>query len=533
MIMKNFKVFAMSLLAAGAFSLASCSSSDELGSDTNKSEVSGTQYVTVKIVTNGGAGSRADEPYNPGDVNSYVDGTEAESKINSIRFYLFDKDGNPYLFTNGQSGSLAYNYVDKSISNTSNSDHSNATIEGETAAVIVMNGTTTSSPEQIVAVANPDAQKLGEESLTLTKLSEKMNAFGGTETGKFVMSNSVYADNGKTVNATNISGFVEESDSEALDKPVTIYIERVMAKVNTTFGSNFNADTHKYNIKVGTVNKDGVSTDVFAVVKGWCVADEAPESYLIKQITPTWNYSWGWNNPTYHRSFWATSATYEAAINHSFKDISQNFSALYTQENTSEVATTPSTKVLVIAELQDEGGTVVPICKIGGTEYVGEQNVRNVVLNALKNKGYYTKTTENKYETLGSDDIKIVRISGDKYRCKYELAANVVVYKQNGSEWEDKSTDANADMAAMPVEIRTGGATYYYADIQPTGYPIGVVRNHYYDITINSIAGFGTAIYDKDEKIDPTKPVEDKKTYLAAQCKVLSWRIMSQSVDLK
>lgn len=532
MIMKNFKVFAMSLLAAGAFSLASCSSSDELGGDTNKSEVSGTQYVTVKIVTNGGAGSRSGESYNPGDNNSYVDGTDAESKITSIRFYLFDKDGNPYLFTNGQSGAQAYNYVDKTISNTASSYHNNATIEGETEAVIVMNGTTTSSPEQIVAVANPDKNKLGDESLTLTNLSNKMEAFGGTESGEFVMSNSVYADNGKTVNATNISGFVEESDTKAKGNPVTIYIERVMAKVSTTFGSNFNGETHRYQTKVGTVNKDGVDTDVYAVVKGWCVADEAPKSYLIKQINPSWGYTWDWNNATYHRSFWATSASYDTATNHSFNDISNNFDALYTQENTNET-TTPSTKVLVIAELQDKDDGSLSICKIGGTEYVGEQNVRNVVLNALKNKGYYKKTSENKYETLESNDIKIVRISGDKYRCKYELETNVVVYKQNGSEWEDKSTDANADMAAMPVEIRTEGATYYYADIQPADYPIGVVRNHYYNITINSIAGFGTAIYSKDEKIDPTKPVEDKKTYLAAQCKVLSWRIMSQKVDLK
>ena len=59
----------------------------------------------------------------------------------------------------------------------------------------------------------------------------------------------------------------------------------------------------------------------------------------------------------------------------------------------------------------------------------------------------------------------------------------------------------------------------------------GVVRNHSYRITINTMSGFGTPVYNPDEVIDPVIP-KDTETYLAARINVLSWRVVPSSVDL-
>lgn len=77
---------------------------------------------------------------------------------------------------------------------------------------------------------------------------------------------------------------------------------------------------------------------------------------------------------------------------------------------------------------------------------------------------------------------------------------------------------------------------YYYIPINHLGKvgsvaECGIVRNHWYKVTLNSITGLGTPVYDKDKTIDPTTP-KDENTYLAARVNVLQWRVVSQKVDL-
>ena len=71
----------------------------------------------------------------------------------------------------------------------------------------------------------------------MTKLSDlqaKVEDYctGKTEDGKFVMSNSVYYDGDNLIVATPVKAEnVKKSASEALNNPVDIYVERVVAKV--------------------------------------------------------------------------------------------------------------------------------------------------------------------------------------------------------------------------------------------------------------------------------------------------------------
>ena len=58
----------------------------------------------------------------------------------------------------------------------------------------------------------------------------------------------------------------------------------------------------------------------------------------------------------------------------------------------------------------------------------------------------------------------------------------------------------------------------------------GVVRNHWYDITLNTISGIGRAITDDDDEITII-PEEETVGYLSCTINILSWNKKTQSID--
>ena len=89
---------------------------------------------------------------------------------------------------------------------------------------------------------------------------------------------------------------------------------------------------------------------------------------------------------------------------------------------------------------------------------------------------------------------------------------------------------------AAKAEVRKDGKAYYYVPIKHLGKAgelgeYGVVRNHFYKITLTGINGFGTPVYNPELVIDPTVPTYDN-TYLAARVQVLQWRVVNQNVNL-
>lgn len=58
----------------------------------------------------------------------------------------------------------------------------------------------------------------------------------------------------------------------------------------------------------------------------------------------------------------------------------------------------------------------------------------------------------------------------------------------------------------------------------------GVVRNHIYDLTINSIKGLGTGIGEIDQPIVP--PTDNEHYFISTRLRILQWRAVKQNVDL-
>ena len=579
--------------------LGACSSSDDLN-DGGATANEGKSYIAVNIKSVGtaGAGTRADDrDYTQG--GTYEDGAPNEGDISAVRFFFFNSDGSAYIMKNKN---VNYLELDASVSSAGDAGHLQ-TIEGKTTAMLVIQGETKTAPAYMVAVVNPQTlSKLEDKAYRESQLRDEFtdksfvkittDGTGNKQYGGFVMSNSVYAENGARVCASSVSGHVEDKPDEAAKNPVDIYVERVVAKattnVNATNGMwkqiSDGADAGKYKIKVGEIFIDAENKkDVYAVVQGWGLADENGQALLEKQIdvnqTNLTSAILGidpWTSPDYHRCFWEASVgiTPEGGtnpnVNHKFSEFTTPFGAtpLYTCPNsptyaeaagvdgkfTSGVNTKPYentlTKVLVAAKLvyYDDANNAHPadICKYRGIQILGAENVKKQV--AKDHPEYWTVDPHDgsKHILLAPENLEYTKtnLTGSDPLKSYEvrpvLKAGVKVYKKksDGSfETTDSNDELNASLAQSPVQVRKDGMTYYFTPIRhlaqhktEMGY-YGVVRNHSYRITINTISGFGTPVYDPDEIIDPVIP-KDTETFLAARINVLSWRVVPSSVDL-
>lgn len=589
--MKNFFNLSSVLATALMMTVVSCSSSDDITGGNGNAEGT-TSYIAINLNSVGNAPtSRA---YNQGE-GTYDDGEDKENNITKVRFYFYNADGTSYtLQSAGENGEKpSKNYIDYQVK-LGGENHDN-TVSGTTSAVLVLNGESNVAPAAMLTVVNPDVNTEMLDGATANRWSTMRTEMKGKKfndpTNGFMMSNSTYEDGGKDLCTTQLTGKTFSSAADAKNSPVDVFVERVNAKVKTTVGDanfvkvttdvelggvNFNG---KYKTKdpVGeltTVQPDGSTknTSVYAYIDAWGLGDEDGQAMLYKQIdvqnwtdaTLGFSATNPWSVAAYHRCFWGKSVAFggtstNSPVNHPYKDINAEFGkALYTLPNTPTTYeqgafTDPMksylTKIMVAARLAyDDAGTVRPaeICTYKGQKFLGKDNVKNVIARELRT--YFKKTTSGSVDTytpIEASDIdfssKVTSTSGLKLQ-NYQVVADLrsgltdLYQKKGGSYVPVAVATVRAEMQQAPVDISNGGRTYYYTPIKHLGdvntpAEYGVVRNHSYQVEILSIKGFGTPVYNPDSEITPVLPSDDK-TYLAAKISVLSWRVVSDKVDL-
>lgn len=568
--MKIFKLFP---LACAALMMSACSSDDP--SNGVSTGVNDPQYLAVNIVNVGATPTRASE--------DYVNGTEDENKITKVRFYFFNGDGSPYIIKNpgveGVSGGDPTNWLEASPGDDTTTPGS-SNVEKITQTVLVINGEQNVAPSAIVAVVNPETV----DAATLKnggtmRLSELRNTAVGQNfykkdaSGKvsdFVMSNSVYVNTGEDVCASLVAGHVATSAEDATKKPVELYVERVVAKVTanvdkTAFklGDGTDWDATKYGTKTA-VGKIG-DNEVYAVIDGWGLASENGKAEIEKKVDKTWsdgNLGFSpWTTSDYHRCFWEQSVAFDAGIggnqpvNHKYSDLKAKMNeVLYTLPNTpvnkvTDLQNNDLTKLAVAATLKykDAAGNWhdADICRYNGVQFLGVDNLKKQV--ALTFSQYYTSTDAHTYTQLSASDIDFKDPDGtmQQYRVTPTLAADPAGTKKYYTKTTSGSTPTFTEVPkstvlaaieAAKAEIRKGGKAYYYVPIKHLGNTgelaeYGIVRNHFYKITLSGIKGFGTPVYNPDQVVKPVVPTYDD-TYLAARVQVLQWRIVNQNASL-
>ena len=571
--MKIFKLFP---LACAALMMSACSSDDAGNEGGNPGAAGDPQYLAVNIVNVGTTPTRA---------NDYEDGKPEESTINKVRFYFFNGDGSPYLIkptgsevTGGEN--INWLEVTNPTDDTTTPDTSTS-VEKITNAVLVINGVQNAAPAAIVAVVNPetvDATKIQSgESMRLSELRYstvgskfyKKDASTGA-VSDFVMSNSVYVNTGEDVCASLVAGHVTTSPETAKAKPVDLYVERVVAKVTADVdpnafekGNGSNWDNTKYGTKTA-VGKIG-DNYVYAVIEGWGLASENGKAEIEKKVDKTWaDGTLGinpWTTSDYHRCFWEKSVAFDPGIggnqpvNHKYSDLKAKMNdVLYTLPNTPDRKVTnlkdnDLTKLAVAATLKykdaDGNWHDADICRYNGVQFLGVDNLKKQV--ALTFSQYYTSTDATTYTQLSASDIDFKDPDGtmQQYRVTPTLAADPAGTKKYYTKTttggtptftEVQKSTVLAAIEAAKAEIRMDGRAYYYVPIKHLGNPgevaeYGIVRNHFYKITLSGIKGFGTPVYNPDQVVKPVVPTYDD-TYLAARVQVLQWRVVNQNASL-
>ena len=468
------------------------------------------KYISVNLKMPGGASTRAD----------FVAATEAENEVKKATFLFFkgeDQVADPFTIAAG--------------GNDANGDAWTPGAAATKNPVIVMKNPT-DIPTSLVVLINYGGSVA--KSQKLSALQAIVADYSATTNG-FVMSNSVYNDVvGNVIGAPVAPENIKEKPADAKAAPVKVYVERVLAKISVDKAETVETNTGDENITVD--------------IEGWGLAYENTQSYLIKKLgTKYADFSWTWNDVTNHRSYWAEAASFVAGTGTAFNAYADLGATLYTQESTAfqkftQKAETNPVVAIVSATLKYKG-TAQDLFRFRGVVYPAA-DLKTLLANGTS---YYKKVssteTETTYAKLVGDDfeLEIDPTAGEKYEAKVNLklgSAVTEVFDATGASIPVADVKTALEAAAQTIEYWAAGATYFFVPIKQHAAEsetdkdvFGIVRNHFYQLTIKKVVGLGTAVPDPSQIIIPEIP-EKKDYYIAAEINILDWKLVEQDVNL-
>ena len=572
-------------IALAALGFAACSEKfDETKSPSHNGEIE-ESYIAINLMA-ADSDTRAQDPDNEKD-GGYEYGTDAERAVKSAYFFFFDENGNPFNVVSTSAPGGDKNHLPLDLQPMSNGTVEN--VSDISQAVLILNTYKGVHPKQVVAVLNWAPNPT--ESYSLDRLHETLAAIGNNDDG-YVMSNSVYMNSSnEMVDAVAISSDnIKTNAEQAKLTPIDIYVERIAAKVSVTAkGGNdpiFKVtDNNSQFEPVG-----GSAKDVYMEILGWELFNDYKTTNLIKNINTAWTTDFlglNWNDSPYYRCYWATSQS--EPINDQFNmmyakdsDPATTYNGFptaygysvggytYCGENTNGEAL--RTKLIIKGQLKERISEdpvqyqTLEIASWYGNEYAGEEALKTAVVNSLKYTLLYLNADGTTYSSIGVDDIVCVKgediddVNSEvkAYHVGFQLstiagmgeAKTWYLYDPNGNhtplaEVTDQAamiaaTNAHLAQYVEPALLYNDGQTYYIVDIEHLGADknkpayYGVVRNHVYEVDINSIKGYGSPVYDGlDFTVEqPEYPEEYDDTYVAAKINVLAWKIVKQTVDI-
>lgn len=460
--LKNFTIlFFLSLIS---IIIQSCSDIENItDSEPSISQSSeGLCYIYINISSPDMEISRGD-----GDNDwSFEDGTESENKINSIRFYFFNAEGDNLKLQRGVTGELLgfYHWTPEAGS-VSQDETIGDNIEENVSAMMGIKFEDDIVPAQVLAVVNPTPGIISMASPTLSDLEECLADFKtGLTEDNFVMTNTSYLtqkEGDTDVSADPSDGLkryqvacttkiseanICRTQAEAFSNPLKIYVERIAARLDLAYDmdeahSNALETTGKIfktALKIKTADRNE-EKDIYVEFLGWALTSTPQKSRLLKKIADTWNPddffsgSQSWNNSGYHRSFWGVNLpendmdykwhSYSAisgeednvsgnAYRHTMQDANE-----YMLENANPFASgnislsnpLNPTKVIFAARLVDENGEVFDIAQYEGKTYTVD-GLKGIIADRLDMYFYDASSGEgiDAYVKIGRDDLDFI-----------------------------------------------------------------------------------------------------------------------------
>lgn len=577
--MKIKHLFGLAVIAAMT---ASCSSNNDLVNGGNgSSEVeNGTAYASFKINLPTTSGTRAV----PDGTPHFNEGTAAEYEVKNGTILIFDANTDQFV-TSAELGTMNPWTDDKNDGVTTAAiatvQLSGVSVEGNYKALVLLNNdfdvtTTTKKVKVKLPTASTDTYANWSKDVSM------VNADGYAKTDGIFMANAPMY-NGTTTEPTTLVDIkgVYASKEEAQAKPATtIYVERGLAKVTM---KDFTASG--YNIDGGTY--DGATVKI----EKWQLDVTNKSTFPVHQ-TGTLKDSWAeiWNTPRFYdqtstafkRVYWgidpnysdnkyyngdATTSPEKTALDcckDAFNMITNNQVAgaagdanpQYCLENTFDLNNMKqgqTTRVVFKAVFTPKAFTSAykTFYKIGNNTDIWsqedlEQQIKTVAFNVM---GITTTEEQAKY---GVDLSKGTNISGKAGQHLIE-AANIT-YSGEATSSKVKPAAITAINEKLGLSAETGistylnGEAYYIARIKHfneltswtpgTAYGsknkeflgrYGVLRNNWYELSVNKVSGLG---YPDVPEVKPTLPDDENDQYISVSVKILSWAKRSQKIDL-
>ena len=171
----------------------------------------------------------------------------------------------------------------------------------------------------------------------------------------------------------------------------------------------------------------------------------------------------------------------------------------------------------VAYELKDEGDGRISVNFTGAKEGTSYEWKKDVTSNEI--------TTAQTIENLATELNSAFSSLFTKERSTADADANyVLAYHYNGGMMY-----YNIPIEHLRTQATAGVYTEGEVDVEEGEY--GVVRNHYYKITVNSISKLGAAVHDATEEIVPD--ADENVTYcVGATINILSWKVVNQGANL-
>ena len=565
--MKIKHLFGLAVIAAMT---ASCSSNNDLVNGGNgSSEVeNGTAYASFKINLPTTSGTRAV----PDGTPDFNEGTAAEYEVKNGTILIFDAKTDQFV-TSADLGTMnPWTDVNENGVTTAaiaTVQLTNVSVKGTYKALVLLNNNTKDDKTKKVTLPTT-----ADTYATWSKDASKANADNYVSLNGIFMANApMYKD--ETTEPTtlvDIKGVYASKEEAQANPATTIYVERGLAKVTMK-----DFETKGYSIGDGTTYAGAT-----VKIEKWQLDVTNKSTFPVHQIgglsSTTTGFAKIWSTPrfydgdnkTFKRVYWGVDPNYNNADYQDLANCKTAFKMIenkdvtgaageanpqYCLENTFDLNNMKqgqTTRVVFKAVFTPNGfKTVQTFYKIGNNTDIWKeadlkQQIKTVALNVI---GITTPEEQAKYDV---DLSKGTNISG-KAGQHLIKAANITY---SGEAASSQVTDDNVDKInkklglsdAAGISTYLNGEAYYIArikhfneltpwtpgkayDSDNAGFlgRYGVLRNNWYELSVNKVSGLG---YPDVPEVKPTLPDDENDQYIKVSVKILSWAKRSQKVDL-
>lgn len=565
--MKIKHLFGLAVIAAMT---ASCSSNNDLVNGGNgSSEVeNGTAYASFKINLPTTSGTRAV----PDGTPDFNEGTAAEYEVKNGTILIFDAKTDQFV-TSADLGTMnPWTDVNENGVTTAaiaTVQLTNVSVKGTYKALVLLNNNTKDDKTKKVTLPTT-----ADTYATWSKDASKANADNYVSLNGIFMANApMYKD--ETTEPTtlvDIKGVYASKEEAQANPATTIYVERGLAKVTMK-----DFETKGYSIGDGTTYAGAT-----VKIEKWQLDVTNKSTFPVHQIgglsSTTTGFAKIWSTPrfydgdnkTFKRVYWGVDPNYNNADYQDLANCKTAFKMIenkdvtgaageanpqYCLENTFDLNNMKqgqTTRVVFKAVFTPNGfKTVQTFYKIGNNTDIWKeadlkQQIKTVALNVM---GITTPEEQAKYDV---DLSKGTNISG-KAGQHLIKAANITY---SGEAASSQVTDDNVDKInkklglsdAAGISTYLNGEAYYIArikhfneltpwtpgkayDSDNAGFlgRYGVLRNNWYELSVNKVSGLG---YPDVPEVKPTLPDDENDQYISVSVKILSWAKRSQKIDL-